>query len=55
MKYLHDNGFRVLTLSHLGHDPINNVFYIKNGSSSGSTTTAATIATDSPSTTSNTK
>jgi hypothetical protein len=55
MKYLHDNGFRVLTLSQLGYDPINNVFYIKNGSSSGSTTTAATIATDSPSTKSNTK
>ena len=55
MKYLHDNGFMVLTLSQLGYDPINNVFYIKKGSSSGSTTTAPTIATDSPSTTSNTK
>ena len=53
MKYLHDNGFRVLTLSQLGYDPINNVFYIKNGPSSSSTT--ATTAPDSSSSTSNTK
>jgi len=27
MKYLHDNGFRVLLLDQLGYDPNNNVFY----------------------------
>lgn len=58
MKYLHDNGFRVLTLSQLGYDPMNNVFYIKNVPSSSSTTTTtntATIARDSSPPTSNTK
>ena len=30
MKYLHDNGFRVLLLNQLGYDPKNNVFDIKN-------------------------
>jgi hypothetical protein len=30
MKYLHDNGFRVLLLNQLGYDPNNNVFHIKN-------------------------
>ena len=29
MKYLHDNGFRVLLLNQLGYDPNSNVFYIK--------------------------
>jgi len=29
MKFLHDNGFRVLVLNQLGYDPSNNVFYIK--------------------------
>jgi len=29
MKYLHDNGFRVLLLNQLGYDPNNNTFYIK--------------------------
>jgi len=28
MKYLHDNGFRVLLLNQLGYDPNNNTFYI---------------------------
>ena len=28
MKYLHDNGFRVLLLNQLGYDPNSNVFYI---------------------------
>ena len=28
MKYLHDNGFRVLLLNQLGYDQNNNVFYI---------------------------
>jgi peptidoglycan/xylan/chitin deacetylase (PgdA/CDA1 family) len=30
MKYLHDNGFRVLTMSQLGYDTTNNLFYIMN-------------------------
>jgi peptidoglycan/xylan/chitin deacetylase (PgdA/CDA1 family) len=30
MKYLHDNGFRVLTISQLGYDTTNNLFYLKN-------------------------
>ncbi len=30
MKYLHDNGFRVLLLNQVGFDPTKNVFYIKN-------------------------
>ena len=28
MKYLHDNGFRMLLLNQLAYDPNNNVFYI---------------------------
>jgi peptidoglycan/xylan/chitin deacetylase (PgdA/CDA1 family) len=32
MKYLQDNGFRVLTLSDLGYDENKNYFYIKNHS-----------------------
>ena len=30
MKYLHDNGFRVLLLNQLGYDPTKNVFYLNN-------------------------
>jgi peptidoglycan/xylan/chitin deacetylase (PgdA/CDA1 family) len=33
MKYLHDNGFKVLVLNQLGYDTKNNVFYLKNSSS----------------------
>ena len=29
MKYLHDNGFKVLTLSDLGYDNEEHYFYIK--------------------------
>jgi hypothetical protein len=29
MKYLHDDGFRLLLLNQLDGDPNNNVFYIK--------------------------
>ncbi len=29
MKYLHDNGFRVLTIKDLGYDTKNNFLYIK--------------------------
>jgi hypothetical protein len=32
MKFLHDNGFKVLLLNQLGYDSINNIFYIKNTS-----------------------
>ena len=28
MKYLHDNGFKVLVLNQLAYDPNNNIFYI---------------------------
>jgi polysaccharide deacetylase len=44
MKYLHDNGFKVLLLNRLGYDTTNNVFYIKNTplSGPGTITSAAT-------------
>lgn len=44
MKYLHDNGFKVLTMNQLGYDNTNNVFYMKNipSPSPTTTTTAAT-------------
>ena len=29
MKYLYDNGFRVLTMADLGYDENNNYLYIK--------------------------
>jgi len=29
MKYLHENGFKILLLNQLTYDPINNVFYVK--------------------------
>jgi hypothetical protein len=29
MKYLHDNGFNVLTFYNLGYDDKNNIFYLK--------------------------
>ncbi|HEY6883341.1 MAG TPA: hypothetical protein VI278_04805 [Nitrososphaeraceae archaeon] len=32
MKYLHDNGFRVITFSDLGYDENSNYLYIKTGS-----------------------
>jgi hypothetical protein len=44
MKYLHDNGFKVLTMNQLGYDNTNNVFYIKNIPSPTSTTTTTTTA-----------
>jgi hypothetical protein len=57
MKYLHDNGFRVLLLNQLGHDPNNNVFHIKNAPSSpyGTTASAATLVKAQSSPTTNTK
>jgi Polysaccharide deacetylase len=36
MKYLHDNGFRVLTMNDLGYDTKNNVLYIKASPAAGS-------------------
>jgi polysaccharide deacetylase len=30
MKYLHDNGFKTLTMDQLGYDSTKNVFYVKN-------------------------
>ena len=41
MKYLHDNGFRVLLLNQLGYDPNNNFFNLKNAPLY--TTNAATL------------
>ena len=29
IKYIHDNGFKVLTFYNLGYDDKNNVFFIK--------------------------
>jgi hypothetical protein len=29
MKYLHDNGFKVLTMNQLGYNPQNNTFYMR--------------------------
>ncbi|MFZ0512236.1 MAG: polysaccharide deacetylase family protein [Candidatus Nitrosopolaris sp.] len=45
MKYLHDNGFKVLTMNQLGYDIRNNVFYIKNVPSPTSATRTTTTAT----------
>jgi peptidoglycan/xylan/chitin deacetylase (PgdA/CDA1 family) len=42
MKYLHDNGFKVVTLNQLGYDTMNNVLYLKNIPYSSSATSAAT-------------
>ena len=30
MKYLHDNGFKVLTMKDLGYDEMSNRLYVKN-------------------------
>jgi hypothetical protein len=35
MKYMHDNGFTVLTTSNLGYDSTKNALYIKSVSSGG--------------------
>jgi hypothetical protein len=46
MKYLHDKGFKVLTLNQIGYDTTQNVLYLKNsspgtsGGIDGGTTTA---------------
>ena len=43
MKYLHDNGFKVLLLNQLGYDTKHNAFYLKN--SADDDNTAATTTT----------
>ena len=30
MKYLHDNGFKVMTMKDLGYDEMSNRLYVKN-------------------------
>jgi hypothetical protein len=30
MRYLHDNGFRVITMADLGYDESSNSLYVKN-------------------------
>ena len=50
MKYLHDNGFRVLTLKQIGYDTQTNSFYLKN---SPETNTGVTTNTTNASDTSN--
>ena len=44
MKYLHDNGFRVLLLNQLGYNQNNNVFYIKNLSAATANAAASLAA-----------
>jgi len=44
MKYLHDNGFRVLTINQLGYDTTNSLFYVKNPPSPTSATTTTNAA-----------
>ena len=44
MKYLHDNGFRVLTINQLGYDTTNSLFYVKNPPSPTSATTPTNAA-----------
>jgi len=44
MRYLHDNGFKVLLLNQFGFNPTNNVFYLKNVPPyNGITANAATL------------
>jgi hypothetical protein len=38
MKYLHDNGFQVLTMSDLGYNQTSNKLYIKNNTDVSSLT-----------------
>lgn len=41
MKYLHDNGFKVLVLNQLGYDTTRNTFYLKNSPATGAADTFA--------------
>jgi peptidoglycan/xylan/chitin deacetylase (PgdA/CDA1 family) len=45
MKYLHDNGFKVLVLNQLGYDTTYNTFYLKNSSAAGAAYTFVTRTT----------
>ena len=50
MRYLHDNGFKVLLLNQFGFNPTNNVFYLKNVPSyNGTIANAATLLSGAPS------
>ena len=42
MKYLHDNGFKVLLLNQLGYDTKHNAFYLKNSADDDNNTAATT-------------
>ncbi len=42
MKYLHDNGFKVLLLNQLGYDTTRNAFYLKNSAETVAATTDTT-------------
>jgi peptidoglycan/xylan/chitin deacetylase (PgdA/CDA1 family) len=42
MKYLHDNGFKVLLLNQLGYDTTRNAFYLKNSAETAAATTDTT-------------
>jgi hypothetical protein len=37
MKYLHDNGFKVLLLNQIGYDTTHNTFFIKNSPAAADT------------------
>jgi hypothetical protein len=45
MKYLHDNGFKVLLLNQLGFNPNNNVLYLKDFPSGTTTNVVSASAT----------
>ena len=45
MKYLRDNGFKVLLLNQLGYDTTHNTFFIKNSSTTATTTPTTTTTT----------
>jgi peptidoglycan/xylan/chitin deacetylase (PgdA/CDA1 family) len=48
MKYLHDNGFKVLTMDQLGYDTSKKVFYLKNMPSSSLGSNRSTTASTGP-------
>lgn len=45
MKYLHDNGFKVLTMNQLGYNAAKNILYLKNNVASTSSSTTIKPAT----------
>jgi len=48
MKYLHDNGFKVLVLNQLGYDTTHNTFYLKNSSAADTAATRTTNTVGAP-------